>query len=166
MKMLMVNLTQLNYGKTLSRTYARAQYYAYIVTPEYRFQVIVESTAFNISAKANSTISNFAFDKDVKTITFNVEGESVTGFCNLTIPLSLFEGPYTITIDNVTVLEGYDAPTNGTHAFIDFTYSHSTHKIEIFGTAVIPEFPQIIIMPLFMIATLLAVVAYRRKHDV
>jgi hypothetical protein len=31
---------------------------------------------------------------------------------------------------------------------------------------VIPEFQSLLILPLFMIATLLAVIAYRRKHTI
>jgi hypothetical protein len=30
---------------------------------------------------------------------------------------------------------------------------------------VIPEFPSFLVLPLFMIATLLAVIVYRRKHS-
>ncbi len=52
------------------------------------------------------------------------------------------------------------------------TYSNTT-TVEITGTQqitlklegfIIPEFPSFLILPLFMIATLLAVIAYRRKH--
>jgi hypothetical protein len=38
-------------------------------------------------------------------------------------------------------------------------------KLTIHWTDVIPEFPSFLILPLFMIATLLAVVVYRRKHS-
>jgi hypothetical protein len=36
--------------------------------------------------------------------------------------------------------------------------------IEVQGTNAIQEFPAFLILPLFMIATLLAVIVYRRKH--
>jgi hypothetical protein len=36
--------------------------------------------------------------------------------------------------------------------------------VVITGTRVVPEFPSLIILPLFMITTLLAAITYRRKH--
>jgi len=98
-------------------------------------------------------------------VTFDVEGDSgTTGFFNLTLPTRLLGGPYTVKIADTTVLEDYDAPTNGTHAFIYCTYNHSSHTIEIKGTTVIPEFTTLTVLPLFCIATLLAAIVYRRKH--
>ena len=134
-------------------------------TSIYEFQVNVDEAAFNISVRTDSTISGFVFDKSNKTMTFDVEGDSGTsGFFNVTLPTRLLGGPYTVKIDDATVLEGYDAPTNGTHAFIYCTYNHSSHAIEIKGTTVIPEFTTLTILPLFYIATLLAAIVYRRKH--
>ncbi len=37
-------------------------------------------------------------------------------------------------------------------------------KLTIYWTNIIPEFPSFLILPLFMIITLLAVIVYRRKH--
>ena len=135
-------------------------------TSTYEFQVNVDDAAFNISVRTDSIISCFAFDKSNKTVTFDVEGDSgTTGFFNLTLPTRLLGGPYTVKIADTTVLEDYDAPENETHAFIYCTYNHSCHTIEIKGMTVIPEFPTLIILPLFCIATLLlAAIVYRRKH--
>ena len=131
----------------------------------YKFPVNVDDIAFNISVRTDSSISGFAFDKGNKTVTFDVEGDSgTTGFFNLTLPTRLLGGPYTVKIDDTTVLEDYDAPTNGTHAFIYCTYNHSCHTIETKGTTVIPEFPTLIILPLFCIATLLAAIVYRLRN--
>jgi hypothetical protein len=42
---------------------------------------------------------------------------------------------------------------------------HSTHQVVVdLDINIIPEFPSFVILPLFMIATLLAVIVYRRKH--
>jgi len=38
-------------------------------------------------------------------------------------------------------------------------------KLTVFWEGIIPEFPSFIILPLFMVATLLAVILYRRKHS-
>jgi len=50
--------------------------------------------------------------------------------------------------------------SNSTHAYLYFTYNHSTHEVVI-----VPEFPSSLLLPLFMIVTLLAVIIYRRKHS-
>jgi len=134
-------------------------------TQENHFIVSVDDQVFPVTVTSNSTISDFNFTRDRKEIKFNVEGyKNTTGFCNASIPISLLGGPYTVEIDNTTILEHYAAPTNGTHSFVYFTYNHSTHIIRITGTTVIPEFPSFLILPLFMIATLLAVIFYKRKQ--
>ncbi|MDH5623793.1 MAG: hypothetical protein OEY39_04930, partial [Candidatus Bathyarchaeota archaeon] len=80
-----------------------------------------------------------------------------------TIPAELLSGDLTILIDNVS--KDYILTQNATHTSLYFTNSHSTHNIKIKGTTAIPEFPSFIILPLFMIATLLATIVYRRKHS-
>ena len=49
--------------------------------------------------------------------------------------------------------------TDGTHTYIYFKYLHSEHEVTI-----IPEFPPFTIIPLLMIATLLAVLLLKRKR--
>jgi len=131
----------------------------------YTFQVNVDEVTFNVLAETNSAVSNFTFSIDNKTITINVEGLSdTTGFCNVTLPTNLLGGPYTVKVDNATVLEDYGAPTNGTHASIYFIYDHSLHMVKIIGTTAIPEFSSFIIIPLFMLVTILMTVVCKRKH--
>lgn len=130
------------------------------------FEVAWNEETDYITISSNSTIEYFDFNQEKKTVSFSVTAPiGTTGFCNITIAEILLGGPYNIKIDNTTLLESYSPPTNGTHALIYFTYNHSTHTIEIIGTTVIPEFPPMLIMPLFMAATLLAVIAYKRKHS-
>ncbi|MDH5745761.1 MAG: hypothetical protein OEZ21_02210 [Candidatus Bathyarchaeota archaeon] len=47
---------------------------------------------------------------------------------------------------------------NGTHRWVYFAFAYPAHKIEI-----LPEFPSFLILPLFMIATLLAVTSVQKK---
>ncbi len=76
----------------------------------------------------------------------------------------LSDNPWTITIDDVPKAD-YTKTDNGTQAFIYFTYTQaSISYIIIEGTWVVPEFPSFLILPLFMIATLPVVIAYRRKR--
>ncbi len=128
------------------------------------FQVDYGSDSFNVSVKTNSAITNLAFDQPNKTVSFDVDGENSTqGFCNITMPETLLGGPYIVKIDNKTILNNYTPPTNGTHSFLFFTYIHSFHTVEIIGTTAIPEFQSFIILPLFIVSTLLLALLYRRR---
>jgi hypothetical protein len=51
--------------------------------------------------------------------------------------------------------------SNSTHSYLYFTYEHSSQEVVI-----IPEFPSLVILPLFMIVTLLVAIIYGRKHSV
>jgi hypothetical protein len=128
------------------------------------FNVVWKDIHYSVSTLSNSTVTHFVFNQTLAQISFNVTGEYGTiGYCNATIPKSLLSGNWTIRIDNTTV-----TPTiagNDTHSFLHLTYTHtSTLRVTIRGTWVIPEFPSFLILPLFMITTLLAVIFYRRKH--
>ena len=132
---------------------------------DYYFMVTAENMTYSVVITSNSSISHFNFTEDCTKIRFNIEGTPETsGFCNVTIPLDLLAAPYSVLLDNTTLIVAENPPTNGTHAFIYFNYAHSSHTVEIVGEPVIPESPLFIILPLFMIATLLAVIAYKRKR--
>jgi hypothetical protein len=96
-----------------------------------------------VSVESNSTVSNFTFNQPNKEISFNVSGPNDTiGFCNVTIPKQLLDGPWTVLIDAQPAL--YFTPVeNETHSFLYFTYPHSTHEVRIIGTYVIGPPPDI-----------------------
>lgn len=119
------------------------------VTSEYQVQTI-----------CNSTISDFHFNSTA--ISFNVFGENgTTGFCRICVPTALMNGAYKVFVNGTEVSHTLLPCSNSTHSCLYFTYNHSTQKVVI-----IPEFPSLIILPLFMIATILAAIAYRRKHSI
>jgi parallel beta-helix repeat protein len=115
---------------------------------------------------SNSTVSDFHFNQSGKMVSFDVTGpEGTIGFCRIGIPKNLL---YSSDILYWIVrLNGSNIPfgrqETGNHTCTFFTYSQSTQNIQIIGTEVIPELPSFIIMPLFMITTLLSVIVYRRK---
>jgi hypothetical protein len=82
----------------------------------------------------------------------------------VTIPKSLlwFEDGWTIHVDGEPITE-YMVIPDGNYAYLYFTYNHSTKTVLIQGTHVIPEFPSAMILPLFMVLTLLAVVFAKKK---
>jgi len=126
---------------------------------------------YSVPVNTNFTLSAFNFNESQKKLSFNMtgtlSGQEMVGFCNVTLQTELLRGPYTLKIDNSSILQDYNPPTNGTHAFLYFTYVSnrvSTYTVEVIGSTTIPEFPSFLILPLFMIATLLAVIVYKRKH--
>ena len=116
----------------------------------------------HVNVISNSTIEDFTHFESNSTIKMhvsNMTGNQTHGFVRITVPHSLMTEPYNITVDGVNpTYWNYTLHDNGTHRWIYFEYEHSTLEIVI-----IPEFPSLIILPLLMIATLLAVLTYRRK---
>lgn len=110
---------------------------------------------------SNSTVSDFRMNTTERVIMFKVTGDTGVGFCRVDIPNTIVSGMwqdnYTVLINGVPVEFGNW--TEGFLTYIYFRYPHSTKEILI-----IPEFPSSIILPLFMMATLLALVIYKRKH--
>jgi len=116
-------------------------------------------TLYSVNVISNSTVSKFHLDTAEKMINFNVTGENGLGFCRVTIPNVIVQSMWH---DNYTVfLNGDPCPfqnwTDTENTYIYFTYQHSEHEVTI-----IPEFPSTMILPLFMVLTMLAIVLKRR----
>ena len=122
----------------------------------------------------NSTVSNFKFNPDALSISFNVSGTTGTGgFCNITIPRALIDvktGNWTVLIDETPLpSENFTVTQNDEYVFIYLTYSHSVHTIKIVGTWVVTEFPPNMLPPILMILSFIAaiiVVKKRRKLSI
>lgn len=136
----------------------------------YVFQAVADSQTFNITVVTNSTIptQSFNFSQGEKKISFNVTGLSGTaGFCNITIPRTLMD--CTNLDEWVIFANGTDISSiciknrDADYTYICTPYNHSVQPIVVKGTWVIPEFPTAIIMPLFMIATLMTIIVYKKK---
>jgi parallel beta-helix repeat protein len=115
-------------------------------TSEYSVQTICNSSITDFHSKGTS-------------INFNVTGEDGTaGFCRICIPTALMNVTYEVFINGTEVSYNLLPCSNETCSYIYFNYTHSTQEVII-----IPEFPSFLILPLFMIVTLLAVIVYRRR---
>jgi hypothetical protein len=134
--------------------------------------VIVSSdgTDYHIITLSNSTVTNLAFNKDQKQISFNVTGTSGTeGFCNVTIPNKLLNGTFTVKIDGVKVTPNPITTSNATHSFVYFRYEHSVHEIQILGTTSSPGGEGLNIIPIIVVvlvvsAILVAAVLMTRRR--
>ena len=126
------------------------------------YTIVAEETTFHVTIESNSTISDFMFVLAEKEIRFNVTGPSGTyGFCNVTIPKKLLGGPFVVMLNGQLISEVLSTE-NSTHTSIYFTYPQSEHKIEIVGVTVITEFPIILLLPFFVVATLVAFLIIRK----
>lgn len=132
-------------------------------------KVTVDAETFNVVTESNSTVSNFTLDERYATndlrgeINFNVTGYSGTsGFCNTTIPKNLMKGEpeWLILVDGVNTV--YDSSDNETHTCLYIEYTHGIHKIQIYSTWVVPEFPIFVVQLLLIIATVAAVTTRKK----
>ena len=106
----------------------------------------------------NSSISDFQFNGTA--ISFDVTGDNGTsGFCRICIPTALMNVTYKVFVNGTEISYNLLPCSNETNSYLYFNYTHSTQEVII-----IREFPSFLILPLFMTATLLAIIVYKRKH--
>jgi len=116
------------------------------------------TSEYHVQTICNSSISDFQYNGTA--IYFNVTGEDgSTGFCRICIPRALMNETYQVFVNGTEVQCNLLPCSNSTHCYLYFSYNHSTQEVII-----IPEFPAFLILPLFIAATLLAVIIIRRKH--
>jgi parallel beta-helix repeat protein len=121
---------------------------------------------YHVDVISNSTIEDFGYFESNNTLIMHVSNTTSNqtfGFIRICIPHALMNETYHVTIDGAEpYYVNYTLYDNGTHRWIYFDYEHSILEI-----IVVPEFPSFLILPLFMVMTLLAVSIYRRrKHSV
>jgi len=130
------------------------------------FYPLIDSADYPVTVDSNSAILNFEFNQTERKLSLNVTGTTGTGgFCDVAVPSSLVWGTFTLSMDDYPLAEGtdYTQTYNGTHYIFHISYIHSTHTIEILGSDAIPEFPTVMIASIFMAATLMAAIVYRRR---
>jgi hypothetical protein len=128
--------------------------------------------SYEVAVVSNSSISDFEFnmtEKSRATLTFRVAGENDTaGFCWVIIPQALInrsQKTWAVKMDGeLWSAHEYSVISNQTHWNFWIDYPHSIHQIEIIGVTTIPEFPSFLVIQLFMVATLLAIIVFKRRH--
>jgi parallel beta-helix repeat protein len=135
------------------------------------FNVSWNSQTYSVDTVSNSTLSNFSFNATTKTLGFDFTGTNGTvGFCRIDIPLSLMScsnlKDWTVTVNGTQVLPpNLNVTTDANFTYIYFTYHHSTETVQITSTSAVPEFQPFMLLPLFMIITLLGAIAFKRKRN-
>ena len=121
------------------------------------------SIGCNVDVISNSTIDDFKYSESNGTIVMhvsNMTSNQTFGFVRICIPHALMNETYQVIINGgEPYYVNYTLYDNGTHRWMYFSYQHSTLEVVI-----IPEFPSFMILPLFMIFTMLAVVFLQRKN--
>jgi parallel beta-helix repeat protein len=113
----------------------------------------------------NSSILNFAFETQSRTIKLTVEGANDTyGFCRMSIPKNVVEPNIEIIIDGglTPVLHAnYSLNSDSLNTWIYFAFYHSKHEI-----TVVPEFLPLIMSLVFILETLGVLLFRKRRRKV
>jgi hypothetical protein len=131
------------------------------------FYPYIDSDAYPVTVNSDSTILGFEFNQTEKQMSLNLTGKTGTsGSCEITFPDGLLWGTFSLSMDGYALVEGDDYTQTYNEAHYTFhisNYIHSSHTIKIVASDAVPEFPAWMILPLFMTATLLAVMLYRKR---
>jgi parallel beta-helix repeat protein len=130
-------------------------------------------TAYSVDIVSNSTISAVSFNPYATpepTLSFDVTGaNNTTGFCRVTIPDTLMwvntPGEWMIMVNGTLLKTQPYINDTGGYTYIYFNYAHSTETVTIQSTGAAPEFQPSMLLPLFMIITLLGAVILKRKRS-
>ena len=119
-------------------------------------------TAYNIGIQSNSTVSNLQIDTNQKSVTFDiVPSDSVYGFCRVTLPnvivQGLWHGNFRVLLNNEE--RPFRNWTDTTNTYIYTNYSNSEQKM-----AIIPEFPSIMILSVFITLSLLTLASSKHTN--
>lgn len=120
--------------------------------------------SYSVTIFSNSAFDSFHFNSTMNVLEFTVTAlltqSAPNSFLNVTVPNELVTGELDVLVNGSSVHFGHS--TNATHHFILFDREGTDYIINI----VLPEFPSLIILRLFMVAILIVAISYRRKHSV
>ena len=128
---------------------------------------VPDGMLYNIATVSNFTISDLYSIHELRidgswylVLEFTaVIPKGTVGFCRIDIPRVLIDGPY-----HVFTPGGNFTPTelpisNSSHAFLYLTLDDSGPVI------IVPEFPSCLILPMFFVATLVAVIVQQKTRS-
>lgn len=106
---------------------------------ENTFTINYGTETLKIKTLSNSTISNLNYDPTTETLYYTATGPDGTkGACIITIPQKIMNTTLIVLSDNTplkTFIEELNTlPKNGTHNFLYYAYTHTTHTIKILQT--------------------------------
>jgi parallel beta-helix repeat protein len=89
------------------------------------------------------------------------EQNMTAGFCRMTLPNNILNtSEYIVLINMTPVIANKLAISNDTQTTLYFTFDSSA----LDGIIIVPEFTLFLVIPIFMIAALLAIILYKRRY--
>jgi len=127
------------------------------------FSRIHQVNSQDVTIFSNSVFGDFHLNSSINALELDI-GSYLTqsapnSFLNITIPNELVTGELDVLANRLPI--PFEHSTNATHHFIWFDWEGTNYTADI----ILPELPRFLILPFFMIATLLATILYRRKHS-
>jgi len=106
---------------------------------ENTFTITYGSETLQVKTLSNSTITNLMYNQTLRAITYDATGpDNTKGACIITIPQKIMNTTLIALSDNTPlktfITELNTLPENGTHNFLYYSYTHTTHKIKIYQT--------------------------------
>lgn len=137
----------------------------YPLTTQIRFFNVglSESPNYWVKISSDMSVTNFSFNSENKSLTFNVDNKIGTlGTFRVTIPKNLLyaEGNWIVHVDgNPTTPKVWDDLYN---SYLYFPLTNTAQTVNIIGTVAIPELPSWTILPLVLTITLFSIIIKRK----
>jgi hypothetical protein len=135
----------------------------YKIDPVNDFIINYDMAAVAIEVFSNFAVSQLIVNRSSKQVSFELSSErNETGYCNVTVPKSLFSGnSWMLTINDEKW--GYSSSENTTHASIHFECNCSSlAQVIIKETNATPDY-SIYVLFLIIVIGLLGVILFRKK---
>jgi len=135
------------------------------------FLVSYEEEIYCVTTYSNSTVAEFNFSRPDMLISFNVTTlDGASGFCVVIVPKALLKAvPYwnwTILLNGANITQYATIFENGDYTFIFFDFTQGSHRVQVIGTWVVPEFPAVMILPLLLIVALVSVIPAKGSREI
>lgn len=111
------------------------------------YPITVAGNPVNMAVESSSSIEDFSFSEESRTISFTVAGSDDSRGVTIVPASWALEGPYVVTIDGQPTDDFvviHDTTIPDAQTMIRLDYGHSVHDISITGAAVAPEFPPLV----------------------
>lgn len=144
----------------------------FVVAKPVAYKVTAEDQEFEVQLASNSGINAVQFNQQDKKLSFFAEGNDGTaGVTEITIPKVLLSGNLTVfvdqnLVDSDQVLLKSDTATA---TVLEVNYHHSIHRVEVAGTAAVPELPvttAILAVTVGGIVVMSTLVRHRLNHGI
>jgi hypothetical protein len=129
--------------------------------------VLPYESTYAFSVESNSTVSDLSFDTTSQRLSFSTSGENgTTGYARVTISKALVPDITRLKVRLDGIDYNYSAASLDDSWLLTFTYSHSTHQVQVYlDINAIPEYPSATMLAVLIISTaLMAAALFKKKR--